>query len=317
MASASRLFSDLEVDVQADAPLGPLTWFGIGGRADALVRPRTVEALSTLIARCHRDGIDFRVLGDGANLLVADEGVSGVVVKLDQPVFRERKLNARGSVEAVRAMAGVSLPRLITEAVGAGLAGLEGLGGIPASIGGAVRMNAGGAFGAISDALHSIAVIDRRGEVGVHPASSLDLSYRHASIPGVIVLWAAFRLVEGDPVALRDRLKEVMSYKSSTQPLAGHSAGCMFKNPPARAGEPGPRTSAGKLIDQTGLKGTRIGGAVVSPHHANFFLVEPGATAGDVVSLAELVASRVEDRFGVRLEREVVVWDRRPVEESP
>ncbi|MGA1517592.1 MAG: FAD-binding protein, partial [Phycisphaerales bacterium] len=107
---ASRLFADLDVDVEPDAPLGPRTWFGVGGRADALVRPRSVEALQTLVGRCHRDGIELRVLGEGANLLVADEGVGGVVAHLDHPCFRECTLNRRGGVEAVRAMAGADLP---------------------------------------------------------------------------------------------------------------------------------------------------------------------------------------------------------------
>ena len=305
---ASRLFADLDVDVEPDAPLGPRTWFGVGGRADALVRPRSVEALQTLVGRCHRDGIELRVLGEGANLLVADEGVGGVVVHLDHPCFRECALNRRGGVEAVRAMGGADLPRLILDSTRIGLEGLEGLAGIPASIGGAVRMNAGGAFGAISDRLHSVAVIDRRGEIAIHPASDLAMGYRRCRLPGPVLLWAAFRLDEGDPVALRDRVKEVFAYKRSTQPLADHSAGCMFRNPEAEID--GVRRGAGWLIDQSGLKGTSVGGASVSRQHANFFTVSPGATASDLLELASLVATRVFDRFGVRLDREVVVWQR-------
>lgn len=307
-AGASRLFADLDVDVEPDAPLGPRTWFGVGGRADALVSPRSVEALQTLVARCQRDGIDLRVLGEGANLLVADEGVGGVVVRLDAPCFRECALNRRGGVEAVRAMAGADLPKLILDSARIGLEGLEGLAGIPASVGGAVRMNAGGAFGAIADRLHSVAVIDRRGELAIHPVSDLALGYRRCWLPGPVLLWAAFRLDEGDPVRLRSRVKEVFSYKRSTQPLADHSAGCMFRNPDAELD--GVRRGAGWLIDQAGLKGLSIGGAEVSRQHANFFTVHPGATAFDLLELSALVASRVFDRFGVRLEREVVVWSR-------
>ncbi len=309
---ASRLFADLDVDVEPDAPLGPRTWFGVGGRADALVRPRSVEALQTLVGRCHRDGIELRVLGEGANLLVADEGVGGVVAHLDHPCFRECTLNRRGGVEAVRAMSGADLPKLILDSARSGLAGLEGLAGIPASIGGAVRMNAGGAFGAIADRLHSVAVVDRRGEIAMHPASDLSMGYRRCRLPGPVLLWAAFRLDEGDPVELRSRVKEVFAYKRSTQPLADHSAGCMFRNPEAEF--EGVRRGAGWLIDQAELKGLSVGGAEVSRQHANFFTVRPGATASDLLELAALVATRVFDRFGVRLEREVVVWSRRGVD---
>ena len=309
---ASRLFADLDVDVEPDAPLGPRTWFGVGGRADALVRPRSVEALQTLVGRCHRDGIELRVLGEGANLLVADEGVGGVVAHLDHPCFRECTLNRRGGVEAVRAMSGADLPKLILDSARSGLAGLEGLAGIPASIGGAVRMNAGGAFGAIADRLHSVAVVDRRGEIAMHPASDLSMGYRRCRLPGPVLLWAAFRLDEGDPVELRSRVKEVFAYKRSTQPLADHSAGCMFRNPEAEF--EGVRRGAGWLIDQAELKGLSVGGAEVSRQHANFFTVRPGATASDLLELSALVATRVFDRFGVRLEREVVVWSRRGVD---
>ncbi len=319
---SSRLFSDLDVDVEADAPLGPRTWFGVGGRADALVRPRSEEALSTLVERCHRDGVALRVLGEGANLLVADEGVSGVVVRLDADCFRERRLNVRGAVEGVRLMAGADLARCVLETTRSGFAGLGGLAGIPASIGGAVRMNAGGAFGSIGDRLHAVGCLDRRGELVVAPASSLNLGYRRCELPGEIVLWASFTLDEGDPVRLRSEVAEVFAYKRSTQPLAEHSAGCMFRNPREEIVPPevrkafGGSVSAGGLVDRAGLKGLAHGGASISTRHANFVVVKAGATAGDILALSEVVADRVEDRFGVRLEREVVVWNRTPPEES-
>ncbi len=313
-AGASRLFADLEVDVEPDAALGPRTWFGVGGRADALVRPRSIDALQTLVGRCHRDGIELRVLGEGANLLVEDEGVGGVVVRLDHPAFRERQIEGRGGADSVRAHAGVELPRLILETSRAGLAGLEGLAGIPASIGGAVKMNAGGAFGAIGDRLHAAAVLDRRGEVSVYAAADLKLGYRRASLPGPVLLWASFSLESDDPMRVQERVREVFAYKRSTQPLSDHSAGCMFKNPPPDSS--GEKRSAGQLIDQAGLKGLAVGAASVSRQHANFVTVAPGATAADIVALADLVSDRVFDHAGVRLEREVVVWGRGRGEEG-
>ncbi len=322
-AGSSRLCADLDVEVEADAPLGPRTWFGVGGRADVLVRPRTEAALATLVARCHRDAVPVRVLGEGANLLVADEGVAGVVVRLDAPCFRERRLNARGAVEGVRLMGGADLARCVLETTRGGFAGLGGLAGIPASIGGAVRMNAGGAFGSIGDRLHAVACLDRRGEVVIAPASELNLGYRRCELPGEIVLWASFTLDDGDPVKLRAEVAEVFAYKQSTQPLRDHSAGCMFRNPaierlPAEVVSTfGGAVSAGGLIDRAGLKGFAVGGARISDEHANFVVVKPGATAGDILALSELVATRVAERFGIRLEREVVVWDRSAPEDSP
>jgi UDP-N-acetylmuramate dehydrogenase len=312
MLTASRrtsLFSDLDVDATADAPLAALTWLGIGGRADALVRPRSVEALCTLVARCHLDGTPLRVLGAGANLLVADEGVDGVVVRLDAPPFLAQQLNRGGSVEAARLFAGADLPRAIVDSVRLGLGGLETLAGIPATVGGAVRMNAGGVHGSIADRLIGVQCITTRGEIATYPAASLQLDYRHCRLPGPVLLSAAFRLEEGDPVSLRRRLKEIMADKATTQPLGEHSAGCMFRNPPDPH-SPGRRTPAGRLIDAAGLKGLAVGGASVSHRHANFMIVQPGTTATEVLDLSDLVRARVLEHSGIELEREVVVWRR-------
>ena len=140
-----------------------MTWYGIGGHADLLVRPRDVESLATLAKRCHRSGTPLRVLGSGANLLVADEGVDGVVLRLDQPVFRECKYNPEGEVHRLKAMAGADLPKTLMDAARRGLDGLSHMAGIPASIGGAVRMNAGGAFGSIGDTVRSVTCLNRGG----------------------------------------------------------------------------------------------------------------------------------------------------------
>lgn len=305
----ARLFADLEVDAEPDAPLAPRTWLGVGGRADLLARPRSAEALAAIVARCSLEGIPLRVLGAGANLLVADDGVDGVVVTLEAPAFRGSALNRGGRVEAARFFAGVDLQRAVIDTARAGLGGLEGLAGIPATIGGAIRMNAGGVHGTVADRLHSVACITRRGEIATYAAADLDLSYRHSRLPDPIILSAAFRLEEADPIALRQRVKEIMAHKRSTQPLAEHSAGCMFRNP-IDPEDSARRVSAGRLIDAAGLKGVAVGGASISPRHANFVVVAPGATATDVLSLCHLVRQRVLDHHGVLLEREVVVWDR-------
>jgi UDP-N-acetylmuramate dehydrogenase len=304
----SRLFADLDVDVATDVPLGAMTWYGIGGPADLLVRPRSVQGLATLVQRARREGIPVRVLGSGANLLVADEGVDGIVVKLDAPAFTETRYNAKGEVDTMRVGAGADLAKVLNDTVRRGLEGLAQMAGIPASVGGALRMNAGGAYGSIGDAVHSVGVLDHAGEVRVYPASALRFDYRSTNIPDGIILWGAFTLRETDPVALRERVKEIFAYKKSTQPLADHSAGCMFKNPVDRA--TGARTSAGMLVDKAGLKGTRIGGAEISQRHGNFFTVLPGARSADLVALVKLAKAGVKERFGVDLETEVAFWSR-------
>ena len=305
---STTLFADLDVSVELDAPLAQHTWYGIGGTADALVRPQSTEALATLVRRCSRNGVRVRILGEGANLLVADEGVDGVVLRLDAPCFKGLQLNANGPVTAARIGGGRDLGKVIRETVAAGLAGLEPLIGIPASVGGAIRMNAGGKYGAIGDVVQSVGLVDWEGEERVYDSAAIRFEYRHTDLPAGIVTWAVLTLQAADPIALRERSKEISKYKASVQPLAAHSAGCMYKNPlhPAT----GARVSAGTVIDDAGLKGTRIGGALVSQQHGNFIVVEPGARASDVMELAALVAAETFARTGVRLEREVVFWRR-------
>lgn len=308
MRAVSSLFSDLDVRVETDAPIGQQTWYGIGGRADLLVHPQTFESLATLMRRCARGGTPLRVLGSGANLLVADEGVDGVVVKLDAPAFTEVQYNARGAVEAMRAGAGADLPRLLLDTTRRGLEGLSALAGIPASVGGAIRMNAGGAYGDIGSSVHSVGCLTRGGELAVYPGSELRFDYRRTNIPDPVILWAAFKLDETDPIRLRERVKEIFAYKKSTQPLAEHSAGCAFRNPIDPVTEE--RVSAGRLIDQAGLKGLTIGGATVSERHGNFITVRPGTRADDVLRLLDEVRRRVFEDCGMELETEIEIWRR-------
>jgi UDP-N-acetylmuramate dehydrogenase len=302
------IFGDLDVDVELDAPIGRLTWYGIGGHADTLVRPRSVETLATLVRRCWRSGTPLRVLGSGANLLIADEGVDGVVVRLDHATFKEIRYNPVGELNALRAMAGADMARTLMDSVRRGMSGLAQMAGIPASIGGAIQMNAGGAYGSIGDAVSSVACISRSGEFLSYPSQELSFEYRRTNIPDPIILSATFALEPSDPVKLRERVKEIFSFKKSTQPLADHSAGCAFKNPIDPVSEQ--RVPAGRLIDETELKGQQEGGATVSPHHANFIVTQPGATATDVLKLIDLVRRRVRESQGIDLETEVVVWRR-------
>lgn len=169
-------------------------------------------------------------------------------------------------------------------------------------------MNAGGAFGSIGDAVDRVTCMTRSGEVVTYPSSELVFDYRRTNIPDPIILSALFKVEPDDPVRLRERVKEIFAYKKSTQPLAENSAGCAFRNPIDPVSEQ--RISAGKLIDQAGLKGTRVGGASVSTQHANFIITQPGASATHVIELLELVRRRTFEHCGIEMEPEVAIWRR-------
>ncbi len=303
------MFGDLDVEMKLDANIGASTYFKIGGQADVLVHPRSADSLSLLLRRCHNAEIPFRVLGRGANLLVDDLGVDGVVVKLDHPCFNQFRFTKEGSNIELHAMAGKDVAALLMESVRYGHKGLEAMAGIPSTVGGAIRMNAGGVNGCISDSLRTITCLTDRGELVTYDKDSIAFGYRECRVADPIILSATFELIECDPEPLRDRVKEIFTWKKSMQPLADSSAGCAFKNP---KDEDGQRISAGKLIDETGLKGLAVGGATVSDHHANFIVTKPTTTAQDVLSLMEDVKERVFNATGITLQREVVVWSRGP-----
>jgi UDP-N-acetylmuramate dehydrogenase len=319
VASPASLYSDLDVEWTLDAPLAQHTWYLVGGRADVLIRPRSLEALTTLVRRCHRDDIPLRVLGSGANLLIDDEGVDGVVVKLDAPFFQAVEWNVDGRVERLRAFGGASMEKLVQNCARRGVRGLEQMSGIPATVGGAIRMNAGGKFGSIGDAVDAVAILGMDGETRIFPRETINFGYRKTSLPAGIVLWASFRVTEDDPIACRERVLEIFKYKKSTQPMGAASAGCMFRNPTMPDGTV---ESAGRLIDLAGMKGTRVGAALVSPRHGNFLAFEREYTnesgekvnvpsrSDDMRQLVEMVQDAVREKFGVELETEVVFWRR-------
>ncbi len=302
-------------NVRADAPIP--TWFGVGGRADLLAEPIAADDLRAIIEEF---GSRVRILGDGANLLVDDAGVAGPVVSLKNINHVEFDFTPRGADEGdarlgepsrlgvvlVRVGAGAMLPRLILECVRRGLGGLEGLGGVPATLGGAVRMNAGGAFGEIASAVRAVRGLTTSDETFELSRDDIPFGYRASGLEKLIITEIDLALTPADPGSLRDRLKEVMAAKKASQPLAERSAGCVFKNPTVA----GVRVSAGRLIDEAGCKGMRERSAEVSRVHANFITVEPDGAARDVLRLIERVRDRVAERQGVTLEREIVVWSR-------
>ena len=287
------------------------TWFRVGGRADRLARPRSIDELR----RCLEIDPALRVLGDGANLLVSDEGVGELVVAMDDEGMRAVEIDADAG--RVVAMAGARLPQLVSSCVRVGLAGVEGLAGIPASLGGAVLMNAGGAFGQIADIVERVWVLDRDGLEVALEREQVRFGYRRSGLGEHIVTRVELRLEHADPDALAERRLEVMRYKKTTQPMADRSAGCAFRNPVLENdldgyGAAGDRVSAGLLIDRSGGKGMTVGGARVSDMHANFIVTGESASASDVVALMVEVAGLVHDKLGVKLTPEVVIWRREP-----
>jgi UDP-N-acetylmuramate dehydrogenase len=288
--------SDFAEITRADVPLAPFTWLKVGGPAQLFVEPRDLDELQAVVQQCHAENLPVRVLGGGSNLLVRDEGVSGVVLRLVGDAFEFVRVEG----ETIRAGAGALLSRVISRSVEAGLTGMEGLVGIPGTIGGALRGNAGGRSGDIGDVTASVTVLTGAGERHVRRGEELTFEYRSSSINELAILSADFTLHTGDPDAIAQKLRKLWLMKKSSQPLAFQSAGCVFKNPRS--------LSAGTLIEQAGLKGTRIGSVEISDRHANFIVTNPGATAREVLQLIDVVRTRVAEVHGVELELELQVW---------
>ncbi len=294
--------ADLNIKHTADAPLGALTWYRTGGHAALLASPSNAAQLSTLVARCREQHVRILILGAGANLVVRDEGVDAVVVRLDDPNFKQIAIDQKA--HTITAGAGVDLFKLVPASARAGLDGLVHVAGIPATIGGAVRMNAGGAFGDIGESVKRVQVMSDAGQVYYRDRDDLEFNYRSTNIRAPFILQVEFELDADDPEVLMKRYKEVYLYKKNSQPMGDKSAGCCFKNPPAEVG-----ATAGQLIDRSGLKGFSIGGASVSDVHANFVVAEPGkTTSSDVLAVIEHIEQTVSQRHGIELQREVVVW---------
>jgi UDP-N-acetylmuramate dehydrogenase len=283
----------------ADVALRARTSLRIGGVPEFFFEPSTPEEASRVLRECRREGVRVRVLGGGCNLLVGDGAIEGAVLST-------RRLRwLRVYPERVEVGAGTSFPGIVQLAVTEGIPVLPGCPGIPGSVGGVVFMNAGGRFGSVGDALLEVTGLDLEGNPFRRFVRDGDLGYRTTVFDGTVVTGAVFRRDPSlDPAAQRRLHDEAMAWKKATQPLSAQSAGCIFKNPGGAAGG----RSAGWLIDQAGLKGRRVGGAMVSPLHANFIVNEGRATAGDVLALIDVVRSEVKSRHGVTLELEVRLW---------
>lgn len=293
-ALADRL-AGAAVPFRRDVPLGPLTWLGVGGATPLLIEPRHLDDLYQAQRAAAALGVRLETLGSGANLFIDDGILPFAVLRLVAPVFKEVGIREGHA----RVGAGALLETLVSRLLESDLGGMEGLVGIPASVGGALAMNAGGKHGEIADRVRSVTVADALG-LRVLSRAACGFGYRRSSLHGVTVVSAEFDLLPGGGETLRRKAQGIRAAKRETQPLQDASAGCLFKNPPGQ--------SAGRLIDLAGLKGAVRGKAQVSPLHANFVVNLGGATADDIRCLIDRIRAEVRRVHGVDLELEVVRW---------
>jgi UDP-N-acetylmuramate dehydrogenase len=282
--------------VTANAPLAPYTYLKVGGPAELLVQPRSRDELAGVVRACFAQHLPLRVLGGGGNVLVPDEGVRGAVLRLSAPAFTQIAVEGRRA----RAGAGAQLSALISEAARHALGGLESLVGIPGTVGGALRCNAGDRSGEIGRFVRQVEVMDDRGAVLVRDREELRFAAGRSNLDDPVLLSAEFELEADQPGAIVKHLRKAWIQRKARQPLSFQAAARVFKSPRG--------LSAAEMIEQAGLAKTRVGGAEVSERDASFVVAHPGASARDVLRLIDLVRSRVKERFNVHLELGITVW---------
>lgn len=299
------MFPDIVPQLKADMPglkgrmianqrLADITWFRVGGPAQVLFTPADEADLAYFLSHLPAE-IPTTVVGLGSNLLVRDGGVPGVVIRL-----------ARGFADVkaepdCRLRAGTAAPdtKLARAAADAGVAGLAFYRGIPGSVGGALRMNAGAHGGETKDCFVEARAIDRNGRIHVLDRAAMEFTYRHCGVPaGWIFTEGLFQGVPGDPAGILKQMEEVAQYREANQPIKERTGGSTFKNPPGH--------SAWRLVDQAGCRGFRVGGAKVSEMHCNFLINDAEATAEDIERLGETVRARVKAATGIQLEWEII-----------
>lgn len=293
MTSAVDQTAALLPGVRQSVPLGPMTTYRVGGPASLFMEVNDEDQLALAAKAVQQTEVPVLVVGRGSNLLVSDAGFPGLAVALGGPFAA---IEVRDTL--VRAGGAVSLPVLARRTAASALTGLEWAVGVPGSVGGAVRMNAGGHGSDVSRSLSRCRLVDlSSGEDAEVAPDRLALGYRSSSVrPHQVVAWAEFGLERGDRAASEAQIAEIVRWRRENQP-GGSNAGSVFTNPPG--------DSAGRLVDAAGLKGHRVGSAHVSPKHANFFQADEGGSADDVLALIREVQRLVEERMGVHLEPEL------------
>lgn len=300
--SLTSFLINSNLKLKFDESLKDYTTFRIGGPASVLAEPENMEELKYLLKTLGENGEKFFVLGGGSNLLVADEGFDGVVISMRRGEFV--KISSEG-YENLKVGAGVRIPALLEFCAKNGLEGLEFMAGIPASVGGAIRRNAGLKEKTIADVIKDITYLDKKGEIRKLSMQELNFSYRSLNLEFSVLTGATLKLKKSTPQKVKENICYFFDAKREKQPVGERSAGCIFKNPEIK--------SAGILIDEVGLKGRRCGGACVSEKHANFIVNENNATAEDVLRLMDIVREEVRLKKNVILEPEVDIIESQKV----
>jgi UDP-N-acetylmuramate dehydrogenase len=277
-------------------PLAPYTHLRIGGPAEFLVQPRSVEELRAVLATCQKQRVPVRMLGGGYNLLVRDDPVPGAVVRLTAPAFTMLEWDGKRIV----AGGGGQLFDLIAFSVRQGLAGLETLVGLRGTVGGSVRCNVGDRSGEIGQAVQRVTVLTETGTVQTRARDELNFSEHQSDLDEPVILWVEFELDRESRAAVLKRMLRAWILRNAAEPFSFQAAVRLFRNPPAQ--------SAAVLIDRAGMTKARAGGAELSERNANYVVAHPGTTAADVQQLGEHVRARVRERTGVTLEWELHVW---------
>ena len=291
--SLGAAFADI---IEREKPLAPFTHLKIGGPAEYLVTPRSREELAGIIVACAKEKIPMRALGIGAHLLVRDEGVRGAIVRLTAPCFTAIAVEG----QRVRAAGGATLSAVIAEAARNGLAGFETLMGIAATVGGALRFNAGDRTGEMADHMKRVEVMDENGKTRTLERAELHFGDHSSDIEDPVVLSVEFELIKDRPEAIVKRLRRAWISRKAAEPLSFQAAARMFKNPRGY--------QAAALLEKAGLAKTRVGAAEISERNGNYVIAHPGATSRDVLGLVEQAQRRVLESSGVQLERELTVW---------
>ena len=291
--------------IKRDAPLAPLTTLKVGGPADVLLESQNENEIVQAVKLARAAGVKVTMLGGGSNVLIADRGIRGLVIRT-----KGGNVTPIGD-RLVRADAAVTINGLVRWTINRGYAGLEAWAGTPGTVGGAIYGNAHWKKTNIGDLVESVRLLKADGTLLQVDADRMEFDYDYSRLKhtGEIVLWAAFRVAGGgDPAALRAVARESLAFRKRTQPLESPSAGCIFMNPdPARDKVPeGIPPSAGALVDRAGLKGAALGGARVSATHANFIINDGSAKAGEIHQLVEQCRGAVKDQFGVTLRNEII-----------
>ncbi len=293
MINSLEIISDI---FRHDVPLQKYTSFRTGGAAEIFVEPLGVLELKRVLQFCKDERKKVFIFGKGTNLLVGDNGVKGVVVHLGGINFKNVERDGR----YVLAGAGVNLPKLIRTVALSGFGGLEALAGIPGTVGGAVMMNAGGKYGDISNTIRSLTTMTLDGAIIKYMREDVEFEYRGCNLSGQIVIEVEFQLNESKIEVVLEKMDEIYNEKQENQPLGTFNAGSVFKNTS--------KYKAAELIDKAGLKGLKVGGAIVSEKHANFIVNTGNATSTDILELIKIIKETIKKKYNVSLEEEIHIW---------